>query len=120
MRRLFRSRAVAGLALLAALALALSACSGGGEDSTADAAPAAPDTKAMAAFQSCMEENGASMPDAPPATDSGASAQPPQMPAPDSDTQAALDACSDLMPAPPSGAPPSGAGVPTPPASSDS
>ena len=116
MRRLIRSRAAAALALLAVLALALSACDGG-DSSTAAATPGQPDSEAMTAFQSCMEDNGASLPDpgsagapptgAPPATsdDSGSAAQPPQMPELDADTQAALDACSDLMPAPPSGAP---------------
>ncbi len=107
----------------------LSACGGGDDSSTAAAAASGqPDTEAMAAFQSCMEENGASVPGpaaggapptgTPPASSdsgssdstgsdsgSGSTAQPPQMPEMDADTQAALEACSDLMPTPPDGAP---------------
>jgi hypothetical protein len=109
-----RARGLAALALLAAAALALSACGGSDEGATTSAQPGAPDSDAMAEFQSCMEENGASLPDmgsgvapsgtpptgAPPTgTDSG---QPPQL---DEDTQAAMEACSDLMPAAPDGAP---------------
>jgi hypothetical protein len=111
-----RGRALAALALLAAAALALSACGGSDEGATTSAQPGAPSSDAMAEFQSCMEENGASLPDmgsgAPPSgtppTDSSPSAggEPPQL---DEDTQAAMEACSDLMPSPPEGAP---SGVP--------
>ena len=94
-----RSPAVAVLALLAALALALSACGGGDSSTTTSAQPGAPDADAMAAFQSCMEENGASLPDMASGETAG------QPPALDEDTQAAMEACQDLMPAPPDGAP---------------
>ena len=100
MRAAIRPRALTALALLAALALALGAC-GGSDDSTGagSAAAAGPDTEQMAEFESCMEENGATLPEP------GAGEQAPQMQAPDEDTQAALEACSELMPAPPGGAP---------------
>ncbi len=84
-----RSRtATATAGLLAAGALALAACGGGSDGSTAGGAP---DASAMAAFRSCMQENGASVPSpgqAPPGaagtdgsdgSSGSSSAQPPQM-----------------------------------------
>ena len=109
-----RPRALAAMALLAALALALGAC-GGGDSSTTDAAAVAgPDSEQVAEFESCIEENGGTLPElgapagAPPSASSsgaGSSTEAPQPQTLDEDTQAALDACSELMPAPPAGAP---------------
>ena len=61
------------------------------------APPGAPEPAAMQAFQDCMEENGAALPETP----TGA-----VMIEPDESTRRALEECQELMPAPPGQAEP--------------
>ncbi len=93
----------AGAALIAVVVVVATGSGSAVPASPAQASSAAaPDPAAMAAFSDCMSERGAGLPDAPAGAPSALDAK----------TRKALEACSTLMPAPPSGAP--GDGHPPP------
>ena len=107
---------------VAAVVVIVIATAGSGADSSGDpeATIAGPDPEQMAAFRDCLNEHGARSPEVPngpgtPPAPSGSTHTPPAggvtLPAPGPRTRRALEACSELMPTPPAGAPP-GAPIP--------
>jgi hypothetical protein len=106
-------------AAMATIAVVVVIAAGSDSDTEASAA-SGPDPEAMAEFRDCMSEHGAELPQPPsdgepPAPGAGAPPSGGFQAAPsaggglfpaDAKTRKALQACGDLMPQPPAGAPP--------------
>ena len=106
------TRWIVAVIIVAAVSIGVIVVVAPGSDSDSEASAAqGPDPEAMTAFRECMTEHGADLPEPPsgelpaPGTGSPPSGDSQEIPPergalvqPDAETQAALDACADLMP----------------------